>query len=787
MNPFFAEYISTAKALAADRGLRWELTFNEQGKVSNETRWNLTALAGMLPPPIMWLGQVGVDASSFAQLNDIRKERGEELIAARPMRSDWLDLFIAVHVHQILVRKTKPRSAMKIGVSVRQLAAAAGDTPPWAITGDHVQQAYNSALLGQKSGKAALDFMTMVRAVLDNQRLADIPALARFCRPYRTQKVQVAQKQVDALRERQNAHGGGGSLRKHLSERKAASKLPDERAFWELARIVFTETPQTFSDAIIFAALKVQIMMGFRVGEAASLPLDWKRWRSYVDADGRPAGEHGGVSEALLIRHFAEKQSSEGDQDGNSLYENLQPVPPLFKDVLVETLEFAERITEPLRERLRQQTKAGRVFPEYSKSDLVPAWEMYVRVTGNAGFSKDGIPRELIAKYRESFDPSVLAEIRSTQLSTGRYERLSQFWRGPGQKDIPIRNSSGKELSGPTDWSAAYFLVDDIERHATLNSSTKSSDTSPTRLTDGTQIHPYELLFLLPIRNVIEGRNGGVLDTTLYSAIGRISTNTIMIAVSGRGSGGSLFERYGHTNEDRTLSMTSHALRHLQNTELFRLGVADTIITKKFNRRSVQQSYIYDHRSLAEDLSDIDLPPETEERLGEQALQVFKLISASKARGPVVDEFRRVQAEYGEEAAFDYLNAEADGLHVTPYGLCINSFTSDPCPKHLECFDGCLHLARTNVLSEQHNLERMRDRFGKVIDSLDATPIERRNVGWRNQLAHARMRYTNIVKALGTEPGSQAFPDGRDLSITAEHKAGMTIIDTMKRVRDLDD
>lgn len=149
--------------------------------------------------------------------------------------------------------------------------------------------------------------------------------------------------------------------------------------------------------------------------------------------------------------------------------------------------------------------------------------------------------------------------------------------------------------------------------------------------------------------------------------------------------------------EDRLLTLTTHSLRHLQNAELFRLGVADTIITKKFNRRSVQQSYVYDHRSLAEDLASVDLLPEAEDALGDKALQVFKLIKAKKAGGPIVDEFYRVAREYGDEAAFDHLNAEADGLHVTPYGLCVNSFTSDPCPKHLECFNGCLHLARRST------------------------------------------------------------------------------------------
>lgn len=33
-------------------------------------------------------------------------------------------------------------------------------------------------------------------------------------------------------------------------------------------------------------------------------------------------------------------------------------------------------------------------------------------------------------------------------------------------------------------------------------------------------------MFIMPVRNLIEGRNNGILDTTLYSAIGRIDRVT---------------------------------------------------------------------------------------------------------------------------------------------------------------------------------------------------------------------------------------------------------------------
>ncbi|MDX0298016.1 hypothetical protein GOC49_04735 [Sinorhizobium meliloti] len=786
MNPFYAEFITTAKRLAEERGLSWNLVFDGDGKVSKETRWNLTELRGGLSKPVSWLGQVGVDAAPFEKLNEIRVEMGQGLLLPKPMSPHWLDFFQAVLIHQLLLGQTKPGSAVQVGAGIRRLAPAAEDTPPWAVTPDQIQQAYNAVLRSSESGKQALDFVTMVRNVIDKQKLADIPALARFCQPYSSKEALAAQQRADAVKDRQNAHGGRKSLRRSLAERKSASKLPDERAFWELVRIVFTETPLSFSDAIRFAAFKVQIIMGFRIGEAALLPLDWKRWREYLDADGRPAGEHGGFSRSLIIRYFAEKQEEDDLAEGLALYENIQHVPPMFEEILVETLDHIATITAPLRDRLKRQAETGRIFPEYPEDSLLPAWEMYVRMTGNAVFSDAEVPPQLIQQYRESYDPQYLDTIRDLQLG-GKPAGLSQFWTNPAQRNIPIRTSAGLVEYGRINWRSAFVRVGDVEEHIRENRGTKLSATTPTTTTDGTVFYPHDLLFLMPIRNLIEGRNNGLLDTTLYSAIGILDKGPLNGTLSGKASGETLFQRYGKTDEDRALTLTSHSLRHLQNTELFRLGVADTMITKKFGRRSVQQSYEYDHRSLHEDVQHIDVPPEAEDSLGDKALQVYKMIAANKVRGPIVDEFRRVQREYGDDAAFDYLNAEADGLHVTPYGLCVNSFTSDPCPKHLECFNGCLHLARTDVVEEHDHLEKMRDRFAKIIIQLESVPEGRRYAGWANQITHARIRYENIGKALATEPGDRPFPDGKDLSVTPEQKFGNTIIDTMSRMRDLDD
>ena len=216
-------------------------------------------------------------------------------------------------------------------------------------------------------------------------------------------------------------------------------------------------------------------------------------------------------------------------------------------------------------------------------------------------------------------------------------------------------------------------------------------------------------------------------------------------------------------------------MRHFQNTELFRKGLADAIITKRFDRLSVQQSYVYDHRSLAEKLDSIDLPGDVEERFGTKASTTYRLILSGRVSGPLVERFKRVQAEEGDDAAFDFLVAEADGLHATPYGFCLNSFTVDPCPNHLECFNGCLHLARTSLPSEHQRLTTLRDRTATILRKAQAAPPG--SVGRRNQIEHAQKRLDNIEKTLATSAGERPFPDGADLSAPIETVVRSTMVD----------
>lgn len=155
--------------------------------------------------------------------------------------------------------------------------------------------------------------------------------------------------------------------------------------------------------------------------------------------------------------------------------------------------------------------------------------------------------------------------------------------------------------------------------------------------------------------------------------------------------------------------------------------------------------------------------------LGEKAATVARMIKVGKANGPIIDAFRRIQSNEGDEAAYEYLRVEADGFHATPYGHCLNSFTVDPCPKHLECFANCRHLSATDLPENRKNLIHLEGKFKFAIETIKSRPST--SLGWKNQLDHAEQRLTGVQKLLASTPGERVFPDGIDLS--APRKSGV--------------
>jgi hypothetical protein len=768
MNPHYSAFIELGRTLVRERGLQWEMPVDEMGVALDGVGWNLTVIAGDVPPPSCYLRDLGSEPKALAIINAGRVEAGVTPLTRGPLTTAWQNLIKSAAAEQLLLRRNTAEHVMLSITRPLRVIATCVDKEPWQLTADDLRLAIRVGTALQPKGQLGDRVIGLVKTVLDAQHICDAgPLYTSLAVPRMKGTTVVKAKHTWSQ----------GELRAHLESRKREERLPGRRAFWELTRIVMTEKPLTFMDDLRFAVIRTMIVTGMRAGEAALLPVDWKRERTYLDAKGRPAGESGGISTSLMVRHFAEKQH-EDESDSRLLHEATQPVPDMFEAMLTQTLEHIERLTEPLRATLKRQCETGRLLPWYGVNDLVPFTQAYVRLTGNP-FWLNIEHKPFIERYRDGFDPDVLNEVHRHQterpghspvtLDMAVYQfgkRLLDRMRA-GETALRFRQPDGKVL-GVRDrmvWHNTFLHVGELEDHVRATSQTKVSDTTPLPLGTGV-VQPWELLFVQPKRSPVEERNDGLCDVARIMSIGRPTRRFVGLALGDHRQIPSLFEKYGQTDEDRALKIESHMLRHLQNTELFRLGVADTIISKRFNRRSIAQSHEYDHRSLIEDLDQIALPQDIEIMLGEKASTVARLIKGGKASGPIVDTFRRIEATEGDAAAYEYLRAEADGFHATPYGHCLNSFTVDPCPKHLECFADCRHLSATDLPENRQNLIRLEAKLKAALETIKARPST--SIGWQNQLEHAEKRLDGIQKLLATPPGERPFPDGPDLSVPRE-------------------
>lgn len=755
MNENFVSFVQQSKKIAVAAGLDWTMPLDESGVALKEAPWNLRVLVKDGKPSTYVLRTFSKVEAAHTRL--ALRQCIATPFTLQPVSTGWQDLIKTFAIEYRIVRQ-KSSSFVAAGAEALRFLATTSSREPWDITADDIQLACELSDEDQPSFGRSNVLRAIIGNLIDPLHLFDAcPISALVARPI------VDRKDRAKFAER------AAKQPKTLTERKAEEKLPERKAFWEIVRIVFTKQPKTINDALRFALVKILLLTGMRIEEAVLIPLDWKRTRAYMTKDGQPAGVVGGISESLSIRHFAGKKGKV------NLFEESQPVPELFRDELEATLREVERLTAPLRTTLRAQYETGRIFPMYGIDELVDSVEMYVRLTGNpvwAGAPIGSEVQQCIASYYETLDASLLLDLGHLQQSaTSLTPTISRYFsRQRRAEGLIPRRRDGSPVVG-TGIRGTYLRVGEVESYVRSKLKTKLSDLRPFVLNNGSELPPWEMLFLMPKRAVGEGRGQTIMDPNMTCAVG-IADPQLLQVVLGADSAKekSLFSNYGMNETDYLLHIISHSLRHLQNTELFRLGVADTIIAKRFNRSSVAQSYEYDHRSLAEELDQVSLPNEWELMIGDsQASTVAKMIQAGRANGPIVREFKRIQTEEGDRPALEFLAAEADGFHATPYGTCLNSFTVDPCPKHLECFDGCRHLSATNLPEHQRNILTLHGKLKIALDQALARPEG--SIGRANQIAHATDRIAGVEKLISTLPGCSVFPDGKDLSSPTQRES----------------
>ncbi|WP_270375863.1 hypothetical protein [Marinicauda sp. Alg238-R41] len=746
-HPAFDRFLESYKSIAKANGVSWHTPTDESGQIIKAFRWDLNEITGAPKPPAFYLKDLGTDLATLKALASGNPDQNQSL-EKTPLSDGWADLIKALTIRSLFELRNSARYTYScICRSVRALASCCSGQEPWQISREDVARALKITAKVDKNEK--------LRSMVEAQVIViDALGLSIYCPLHR--------KQTLSNKPRLDV----GTIRTSVDERRTKERLPGATEFWELLRILLEEQPQSTYDAVRFLAAELHLLMGLRVGETVTVPVDPLVSQSYFDPRGGKPSLIGGVDRTLFLRHFAEKQEL-SDHTGTIHAEATTSVLRLFEERILELVETATRMTAPLRQRLTSQLKTGRILPEFELDEIVSLEDVFTQLTGNP-FGLDGeYNRDLAEKYRATFDVEVLHEIRDyqarlkhnganyTQALRTFFSRKENSWISKVEFDP---NARGRRLSniGVPIWR--------LERQIRLNIPTKLSDTEPFHLEGGRELAPDHCLFLAPKRALIEGRNGGVCDITRYAFVGRLTPSDLAVALGSqkgsKGAGQSFYAKYGKP-EFKSLSFKSHSSRHMHNNELFAAGVADTIITNRFGRKSVAQSHEYDSRTLAQELDAMELPDGSEDLLTGPARDAFKLISAGRAQGPIADEFRRIQEAEGDETALVFLATEADGMQITPYGLCMNSFVVEPCPKHLECFNGCCHLVRTGSALEEQQLDKLAGRYRTILSTIDKHPgTQASKVAARRQ---AEERLTAIEQARDTAPGKQVFPDGPDL------------------------
>ena len=331
---------------------------------------------------------LGADAKALAIVNAERAERDLTPLARRPLSPAWQDLVKAAVAEQLLFKRNTTGYVMQCIARPLRVIATCVDKEPWQLTVDDLRLAIRVGKAIQATGKLGDLVAGIVKVVFDAQHLCDAGQLySSLAVPRMKMKSAIKAKHTWSQDE----------LRTDLEARKREERLPERRAFWELTRIVMTEKPRTFMDDLRFAAIRTMIVTGFRIGEAALLPVDWKRERTYLDVEGAACGRirwHLYVADGSPLRGKAA-----GRRVGQSLPARkntacARHVPGL----LTETLDHVAKLTEPLRATLKLQCETGRLLPWYPADDLVPFTEVYTRSDGQpvlAGHRTGAVHRTL--------------------------------------------------------------------------------------------------------------------------------------------------------------------------------------------------------------------------------------------------------------------------------------------------------------------------------------------------------------------------------------------------------
>ena len=504
-----------------------------------------------------------------------------------------------------------------------------------------------------------------------------------------------------------------------VKQRKSDDKLPSREAMEAYA--LCSNHPRSEGEEILLRVIDLLIATGQRGNEVAVIPYDcWVErpikgtaGKVVVDANGKPIVECG-------IRYFAEKQFQ------SRVHWFAESDVPLAR----RAVERLKMLTQEQREIARwQEAHPGRLW-NYSPQTTMSE----VEVLDWLGFSEN---RDTLRNLSVYFSRNGVQPLVET---SHQYKAIKRRY-----------------LAGDIE----RLLVPKLHGHAVLTENIGGTLRIVLRTSETLAI-AFDGQFRLGGReaNVFRVLPRGVTLRDINNALGADEAYS------------SIFSRRSLTESDGApIRLTSHQPRHWRNTIYHLTGMSDVQQALALGRKRLDQNVYYQHTSIEENSA------AHQEFLAfnshhERIDFLHTGIRDKRIQGALADSYHALLSDKGTTTAEAFLTVHATALHVTPFGGCIHDFSQAPCPKHLQCWNGCSHLHLMGTPSERANLVKQAENLTTAITIMrDAGAGEAGSDVW---LADQEDKLNNLksVLARDTTVGVQrVFPNGHP----------MTIVDTDKR------
>lgn len=510
-----------------------------------------------------------------------------------------------------------------------------------------------------------------------------------------------------------------------VRQRKSDDRLPSREAMEAYA--LCSNHPLSEGEEILLRVIDLLIATGQRGNEVAVIPYDcWVErpikgtaGNVVVDANGKPIVECG-------IRYFAEKQFQ------SRVHWFAESDVPLAR----RAVERLKVLTQEQRELARwQEAHPGRLW-NYSPQTVMSE----VEVLDWLGFSEN---RDTLRNLSVYFSRNGIHPHDETKHQSKAIKR--------------------RYLAGDIE----RLLVPKLHGHAVLTENIggilrivlKTSET-------------------LAIAFDGQFRLGG-REANVFRAIPRrVTLLDINHALGSDERHASIFSRRSLTESDGApIRLTSHQPRHWRNTIYHLTGMSDVQQALALGRKRLDQNVYYQHTSIEENTAD------HQEFLAfnshhERIDFLHSGIRDKRIQGALTDSYHALLSDKGTTTAEAFLTVHATALHVTPFGGCIHDFSQAPCPKHLQCWNGCSHLHLMGTPSERTNLEKQAENLTTAITIMrEAGAGEAGSDVW---LADQEDKLTNLksVLARNTNAGVQrVFPNGHPMTVADTDKRHSSVSD----------